>query len=70
MVGRMIVIVSCVAFALLLILGALALISLPLFLLWNWLMPAIFNLPNMNIFQAIGMNIFLAIVATALAAGR
>jgi pilus assembly protein TadC len=28
---------------------------IPIWLLWNWLMPYIFNLPELSIFQAFGL---------------
>ncbi len=31
--------------------------ALPVMLLWNWLMPAIFQLPTINIFQALGLSL-------------
>lgn len=33
------------------------LLGYPLMLLWNWLMPVIFNLPEISFWQAIGLNI-------------
>ncbi len=30
---------------------------IPFWLLWNWLMPIIFNLPKIDIFQAFGLLI-------------
>lgn len=31
--------------------------SIPLYLLWNWLMPTLFNLPTITFLQSIGLNI-------------
>lgn len=31
--------------------------SIPFLLLWNWLMPIIFSLPRIDIFQAFGLLI-------------
>jgi hypothetical protein len=31
--------------------------ALPIWILWNWLMPVIFNLPTINIFQALGLSL-------------
>ncbi len=39
-----------------------AVISLVVFLLWNWLMPAIFQLPEINYWQAIGILILSKIL--------
>jgi hypothetical protein len=46
-------------FFVLLIIGA---ISAIIFLLWNWLMPVIFNLPQINYWQAIGILILSKIL--------
>ena len=40
----------------------IAVISLIVLLLWNWLMPAIFNLPEINYLQAIGILILAKIL--------
>ena len=31
-------------------------LSIPLCLLWNWLMPDIFGLPTINVFQTFGLS--------------
>ena len=50
----------------LLALGVIALLGillgLPLQLLWNWLMPTIFNLPKITFWQAMGLNIMASIL--------
>lgn len=33
------------------------LLALPLYLLWNWLMPDLFNLPTISFFQTFGLLI-------------
>ena len=38
------------------------LLGYPLMLLWNWLMPVIFNLPEISFWQAIGLNILSSIL--------
>ena len=38
------------------------LLGLPLMLLWNWLMPIIFNLPTLTFWQAVGLNILASIL--------
>jgi hypothetical protein len=52
--------------AVLLIVGlivlAAILFTLPLQLLWNWLMPTIFNLPMITFWQAFGLNILAGIL--------
>ncbi len=40
----------------------LVLFSLLVFLLWNWLMPAIFGLPTITVFQAFGLLLFSKIL--------
>ena len=50
----------------LLALGVIALLGillgLPLQLLWNWLMPIVFNLPTITFWQAMGLNIMASIL--------
>jgi hypothetical protein len=52
--------------AILLIVGlivlAAILLALPLQLLWNWLMPTIFNLPMITFWQALGLNMLAGIL--------
>ena len=38
------------------------LLGYPLMLLWNWLMPELFNLPVISFWQAIGLNILSSII--------
>ncbi len=45
-----IILISCVIFA------------LPTWLLWNWLMPILFELPTITFFQAIGLNILCSML--------
>ena len=40
-----------------LILGAL--IALPIKWLWNWLCPVLFNLPEINVWQALGLFVLI-----------
>jgi len=40
-----------------LIIAGLILCSLPLMLLWNWLMPTIFGLIKIDIWQSLGINV-------------
>jgi hypothetical protein len=45
------------------VLGIVALfLGLPLMLLWNWLIPIIFNLPEITFWQAVGLNILAGIL--------
>ena len=34
-----------------------ALLTLPVYLLWNWLMPKLFGLPSITLLQALGLNL-------------
>jgi len=38
------------------------LLGYPLMLLWNWLMPVIFDLPEITFWQAIGLNLLSTIL--------
>lgn len=38
------------------------LLGLPLMLLWNWLMPGLFHLPELGFWQAVGMNLLSGIL--------
>jgi hypothetical protein len=38
------------------------LFALPLQLLWNWLMPQLFNLPMITFWQALGLNLLAGIL--------
>jgi hypothetical protein len=45
------------------IIGILAIIlGLPVMLLWNWLIPSIFGLTKITLWQAIGINILCTIL--------
>ena len=37
-------------------------LGLPLMLLWNWLMPSLFNLPMISFWQAVGLNLLSGIL--------
>ena len=34
-----------------------ALLTLPVYYLWNWLMPKLFGLPSITLLQALGLNL-------------
>ena len=38
-------------------------LSIPLCLLWNWLMPDIFGLPTINVFQAFGLSALITFLS-------
>ena len=52
--------------AILLVVGLLFLYALilafPTMVLWNWLMPTIFNLPTIGFWQACGINLLASIL--------
>lgn len=39
------------------------LVTLPVQLLWNWLCPALFSLPEITFWQAFGLQILIALLA-------
>jgi hypothetical protein len=41
---------------------AIVLLGYPLMLLWNWLMPNVFGLPEITFWQAIGLNFLSTIL--------
>lgn len=53
----------------LVMIGIIAIVSLiiglPIMLLWNWLMPVIFDLPKITFFQAVGLSILTGILFKA-----
>jgi len=40
----------------------IVLLGYPVMLLWNWLMPELFNLPIITFWQAIGLNLLCTIL--------
>lgn len=40
----------------------IVILGYPLMLLWNWLMPEIFGLPEITLWQAIGLNLLSTIL--------
>jgi len=38
-------------------------LSIPLCLLWNWLMPFIFGLPKLNLLQTFGLSVLVSLLA-------
>lgn len=45
--------------------GMAFLFGLPTMWLWNWLMPAIFGLTKISIYQAVGLNILCGVLFRA-----
>ena len=39
------------------------LLSIPLCLLWNWLMPFIFGLPKLNLIQTFGLSVLISLLS-------
>ena len=37
-------------------------LSIPLCLLWNWLMPSIFGLPTINVLEALGLSAIVTLL--------
>ena len=44
------------------IFGMILISSVPFYLLWNWLIPPIFGLPNITILQAFGLWLMIVLV--------
>tara|TARA_B100001094_G_C17465722_1_gene454993 strand:- start:112 stop:444 length:333 start_codon:yes stop_codon:yes gene_type:complete len=38
-------------------------LSIPLCLVWNWLMPAIFDLPTINVLEAFGLSVLVTLLS-------
>lgn len=53
---------SAISLAFLIAVGLALLIGGPLWLLWNWLMPVIFGLPQITFLQAVGLNLLATIL--------
>ena len=47
-------------------LGVGLLLSIPMCLIWNWLMPFIFGLPKLNILQTFGLSILINMLTSKL----
>ena len=48
--------------AILMIVFIAVILGFPLMWLWNWLMPTIFNLPEITFWQALGLNALATIL--------
>ena len=61
--------ISNFTFAAFLVLGGVilfcALVSLPFWLMWNWLIPTIFGLPEITWLQAFGLWTFLVLIRSS-----
>ena len=52
-----------ILFGLFVFVGVGLALSIPLCLLWNWLMPHIFGLPTINILEAFGLSALITLLA-------
>jgi membrane protein required for beta-lactamase induction len=55
-------VLSAISLAFLIAVVLALLIGGPLWLLWNWLMPLIFGLPQITFWQAVGLNMLSSIL--------
>jgi hypothetical protein len=54
--------INTILIAILLVVVTAILLGFPLMWLWNWLMPTIFNLPEITFWQALGLNALATIL--------
>lgn len=57
---KVLVFVGSAAFVVLVAVGSSILFAYPVMWLWNWLMPAIFGIKAITLWQALGLNILSA----------
>jgi len=50
--------------------GFALLLSLPVWLLWNWLVPGIFGLPEIGLFQAFGLMVLCSFLFKSSASSK
>lgn len=50
------------AFVLLVLFGVAIVMAVPTYFLWNWLIPSIFQLPEITLGQALGLNMLSSIL--------
>ena len=55
--------IKIVLFGLAIFFGIGCVLSIPVCLLWNWLMPNIFGLSTINIFEAFGLSVLITLLA-------
>ena len=46
------------------LIGIAIVLSVPMMLLWNWLMPFIFGLPKLNILQTLGLSLLINMITS------
>tara|TARA_Y100000361_G_scaffold135216_1_gene134934 strand:+ start:612 stop:929 length:318 start_codon:yes stop_codon:yes gene_type:complete len=54
-----IMLLKAYAKSLAIICGTVIVLSVPMMYLWNWLMPFIFGLPELNLLQTIGLSVLI-----------
>ena len=64
--NRYFTVVKSYLYGLLAFLGVGILLSIPMMLMWNWLMPFIFGLPKLNILQTFGLSILVNMLTSKL----
>lgn len=52
--------IAILSLAILCVIGII--VALPLMLLWNWLLPDLFNIPEISFWQALGMFLLTGIL--------
>ena len=55
-------VIGSILIAILMVVLVAAILGFPLMWLWNWLMPGIFNLPEITFWQALGLNALSSIL--------
>ena len=67
--GKLLLTIVSYTFATAIVFGGVfvfcALVSLPFWLMWNWLIPTIFGLPEITLLQAFGLWTFLVLIRSS-----
>jgi len=67
--GKLLLTIMSYTFATAIVFGGVfvfcALVSLPFWLMWNWLIPTIFGLPEITLLQAFGLWTFLVLIRSS-----
>ena len=67
--SKFLITLSAWIFATLIVFGGISLfcglVSLPFWLMWNWLIPPIFGLPEISLLQAFGLWTFLVLIRSS-----
>jgi len=59
---RLITFFTAILLGLLGIIGIAIVLSIPTYLLWNWLMPTLFSLKQITLMQALGINLLAGLL--------